>query len=66
MKKILNQLKGVIGEKALAALLSYLLTEARIRKTVKVLLDYAEEAARGTKTKIDDKAIAKIRQALKI
>lgn len=66
MKELIEKLKGIIGEKAVGAVLSYFLTEERIKAGAKALLDIVEDLAKKTETQIDDKAIAKIRAVLNI
>ena len=66
IKNIFEKLREMFGDQITALILSQLLTEDNIIKAVDYILDLAEELAEKTPTKIDDSALAKIRQALNI
>ncbi len=66
MKMLLNWLKGVFGEQILAILIAKLLTKNNIVSAVDAILDMAENLALKTPTKLDDKALLQIREALNI
>jgi len=64
MKKFLDYLKEKFGEKLLALLLAQVLTPENIKEALMSLLNYAEEMAQKTETKIDDNAILALKKAL--
>lgn len=66
MKKMLDYLKGMLGEKILAIVLAQILTVDNIKSALNSLLEAGEELAAKTETKIDDNALAVIRKALDI
>lgn len=66
MKAILDWLKNVIGEKAVAVLLAQFLTKENILKVITFLLDQAEELAKKTGTTIDDQIVKKLKDILEI
>lgn len=66
MKQVLQWLKRSLGEKVLSIMLVQLLTPENIKKGIDAVLDMAEELAGKTETKIDDRALKAIRDALNI
>lgn len=66
MKKILDWLKGIIGDKLLAIIISQILTKENILKAVDYVLDIAENYAAKTEADWDDKVLKTIREALNV
>ncbi len=62
MKNIIAWLKGAIGEQAAGILIAKFLTKDNLKKIAKSILNKAEELAANTKTKIDDKIVAKLKE----
>ena len=66
MKKALEWLKSVVGEKIVMLLISKLLTKDNIIKVADGILDVIENYTAGTDYKWDDKAVKAVRDALQI
>jgi hypothetical protein len=66
MKKILEMIKGFVGEKLLALLLAQFLTPENIKKAVTEALEILDDLAKKTETPIDDEVIARVRSTFGI
>ena len=66
MKGLLSWFKTLLGERILAIVLNSLLTKENIVKSADTLLDFLEDLAAKTDTKVDDAAVKAIREALQI
>jgi|LGOV01.1.fsa_nt_gb hypothetical protein len=66
IKKILDWLKAVVGDKIVILLVDKLLTKDNIIKAVDSVLDALEDLTAKTGTKVDDAAVKAIRDALNI
>lgn len=66
MKKLIETLKGFIGEKLLAFMLAQFLTPENIRKAITEAIEVLDDLAKKTETPIDDEVIARVRSAFGI